>query len=298
MICPKATKEGGCIDLPGTRNTCSKCYPHLHHPSCNKAEEECPACIPYIPEEQPKKLCPECGHPISEHDSRDNWCHHIVPNDPCECGCVGKSYPADLKPAEPKKFSEMSSCEYLGCKYASRDEKGKPYCKDTNEYKNAAGEPVCGLRDDALIMEDCIAEPQAEMMPLMFATLHSLGEIIEDEFCSRRRHDPCDVCDQHNNCSNEIKADRIKAGILETITTQRDADMDWHNSQCNQCHSSFSLKVQQAHDQQVRREFAEKACEDLPNDGEVGMWTYLGKDIISAECKHCRARIRAMAEKE
>lgn len=45
-----------------------------------------------------RKNCPKCGHLMSEHDSRDNWCHHIVPNDPCECGCVGKSYPADLQP--------------------------------------------------------------------------------------------------------------------------------------------------------------------------------------------------------
>jgi hypothetical protein len=185
-------------------------------------------CIPYIPEEQPKKLCPECGHPISEHDSRDNWCHHIVPNDPCECGCVGKSYPADLKPAEPKKFSEMSSCEYLGCKYASRDEKGKPYCKDTNEYKNAAGEPVCGLRDDALIMEEKHCTDPSEQV-------YCLHIIPSEEVCGDcpRWGQPTPTMPpiESGDTQKTIFTPDYHTGFKVGVMRQRDADMAWHNAE-------------------------------------------------------------------
>jgi hypothetical protein len=70
---------------------------------------------------------------------------------------------------------------------------------------------------------------------------------------------------------------------------QRDADMAWHNSQCNQCHSSFSLKVQQAHDQQVRREFAEKICKTIVK---------LPTAIDLADMEILKKSIRSMAEEK
>jgi hypothetical protein len=45
---------------------------------------------------------------------------------------------------------DKSGCEYAGCKYAGRDKEGNPICNDVNEYVNAQGEAVCGMRDDAI----------------------------------------------------------------------------------------------------------------------------------------------------
>lgn len=58
MICPKATRDGGCIDFPGTVNACSKCQLHPHNRLCDEADEQCPACIPYVEPEQPTPTMP------------------------------------------------------------------------------------------------------------------------------------------------------------------------------------------------------------------------------------------------
>lgn len=50
-------------------------------------------------------------------------------------------------------MSNQSACEWIKCQYASRDESGNPVCLDPDEYENAEGEPVCGKREDAIMVE-------------------------------------------------------------------------------------------------------------------------------------------------
>ena len=47
---------------------------------------------------------------------------------------------------------DQSGCEWLKCEYASRDKDGNPICLDQNEYENEEGEPVCGKRPDAILI--------------------------------------------------------------------------------------------------------------------------------------------------
>ena len=49
---------------------------------------------------------------------------------------------------------DESGCEYIKCRFASRDDNEIPICLDEREFVNADGEAVCGMRDDAIRKED------------------------------------------------------------------------------------------------------------------------------------------------
>jgi hypothetical protein len=43
-----------------------------------------------------------------------------------------------------------SGCEDLHCGFSGITSEGNPVCFDKNEYVNKDGDPVCGMREDAL----------------------------------------------------------------------------------------------------------------------------------------------------
>jgi len=49
---------------------------------------------------------------------------------------------------------DKSGCEIIKCQYASRDENGEPVCLDERGFVNENGDLVCGMRADAILVEE------------------------------------------------------------------------------------------------------------------------------------------------
>jgi hypothetical protein len=90
----------------------------------------------------------------------------------------------------------------------------------------------------------------------------------------------------------------FKVGVMR----QRDADMAWHNEHINLIPPKtwlFSQEALEAHNQQVRKAFAEEICAFMPFEfapdslekREQELWQI----AASKEYKSCLAHIRAMA---
>lgn len=92
------------------------------------------------------KMCKKCPNPYHKYP------HALIVGGSDACNDIRGGCPACIL-YEPRHFTEISACEYLKCKYAGRDTEGKPYCRDTSVYRNAAGEAVCGMIDDAIPVE-------------------------------------------------------------------------------------------------------------------------------------------------
>ena len=158
---------------------------------------------------------------------------------------------------EPQQCPEIlsqSGCEYVKCRYASRDKDGKPYCKDPNEYKNADGDYVCGRRDDAILVE-----PQPQEMPL----LHS--------FNLRPHYE--DKIEEYEDISNQ----------------QRDADMAWHNAQLELLDKKYKENFDAAVALYVKTEGAAIRAEAVKQFAEKSKLIWYILDEIA--CKHSATHI-------
>jgi len=156
-------------------------------------------------EPSPKDKCEHEWHPITQ----GTW----------NCTKCGEPY------YKPESRIYKSGCEYIGCKYADRDEEGYPICTDENEYVNAQGEPVCGLRDDALIVEDCIVAPQPEPMPLIegwaidkrLDDFFAVADSLDDEGKTTRAKAMRYLIERCKRAESPEKVQQVRKDLIEEI---------------------------------------------------------------------------------
>ena len=269
-ICPKAK---GCPD----NDCCVWARPHWKDASCDtpSIKGNCPACIPYIPE-QPKKpatcnIPPDCvcvnTHPCAGPDSEG--CQYLRKVESATCPADPKPEPAE-GPTTEKKITEFNTLQ----KIVSQLE----WCG----YECEAG----SLNNNvAFLALKRMAESKPAEMPLRANCMHhAVCKYSDDGMCPIECGHYAEWLDSPAELQpTEPEMPLIDTPLLPFISAnqgfnlgkenQRDADMAWHKEQV----------------QQVRRdavkEFAEKVKElvidGLITDGSHHKQWYLEQILIA-----------------
>lgn len=200
---------------------------------------------------QPKKpaTCSECGHPVSEHRFEGCFSKDTSKNRTKQLNyCQCYKTPADLQPAEPTRSVNA-------------------YTKKTKaEIEEQCSK--CPHWEGFCMVKKCIKEPQAEMMPLIEGTW---------EYLPDHDNEPCDSMEEINSAGTIHYNDWNLARIWLDCPNAKEL-AEFIVKACN--------SYNPAHDQQVRKEFAEKVCRTMPR-----VCTYY--QMLEIE-----AHIRVMAEEK